>query len=310
MEIVFSRPGYLWFLLSVILLIVIHLFTLKSVRRKALKFANFDAIARVTGRPLLTSNAVLVFLRGLVLVFFTFSLAQTTLYYLGDSTDFTFVIAIDSSSSMTADDFNPNRLEASKEEALNFIDGLDAQTRIGVLSFSGSSLVEQGITDNMEDVKSAIKKIKLSEVGGTDLGEAIVTSVNMLREEDKSKVIILLTDGQSNVGINVKEALVYAVENEVIIYPIGVASEQGGKILGLDIISTINDNELTTIAENSGGRYYRVNDREGLVNAYKEISKANRERISLNLDPILMSLALIILFFEWALMNTKFRTLP
>jgi Ca-activated chloride channel family protein len=310
MEVVFSRPMYLWFLLSVAILVVVHFFTLKTVKRKALKFANFDAISRVTGKPLLTSNTILVFLRAIVLIFFSFSLAQTTLYYLGDSNDFSFVVAIDSSSSMTADDFTPNRLEASKTEAIGFIDGLTSDTRVGVLSFSGSSFVQLDMTNNLGDVKDAIKKIGISDVGGTDLGEAIITAVNMLRSEEKSKVIVLLTDGQSNVGVDVKDAITYAVENEIIVYPIGVASEQGGKILGLEIISKINDPELTTIAENTGGEYYRVEDKDGLAKAYSEISKANRERIGLDLDPILMAIALILLFFEWALMNTKFRTLP
>ncbi|MDD5178042.1 MAG: VWA domain-containing protein [Candidatus Nanoarchaeia archaeon] len=310
MEVVFSRPMYLWFLLSVAILIVVHFFTLKTVKRKALKFANFDAISRVTGKPLLTSNTILVFLRAIVLIFFSFSLAQTTLYYLGDSNDFSFVVAIDASSSMTADDFTPNRLEASKTEAIDFIDGLTSDTRVGVLSFSGSSFVQLDMTNNLGDVKETIKEIGISDVGGTDLGEAIITAVNMLRSEEKSKVIVLLTDGQSNVGVDVKDAITYAVENEVIVYPIGVASEEGGKILGLEILSKINDPELTTIAENTGGKYYRVEDKEGLAEAYSEISKANRERIGLDLDPILMAIALILLFFEWALMNTKFRTLP
>ncbi|MDD5331802.1 MAG: VWA domain-containing protein [Candidatus Nanoarchaeia archaeon] len=286
------------------------MFTIKKVKRKALKFANFDAIARVTGRPLLTQSAFLVFFRALILLCITLALAQTTLYYLGESTEFSYVMAIDSSSSMTADDFEPSRLEASKKEAMDFINGLDAKARMGVISFSGSTFIEKEVTDNLGEVKDTISKIQISEVGGTDMGEAIITSVNSLIEEKKSKVIILLTDGQSNVGIDVKEAIKYAVENEVIIYAIGVASEEGGKIYGLDIISTINDNELTTIAENTGGKYYRAADRDGLNKAYDEISKANRERIGLELDPIFISIALIVLFVEWVLMNTKYKTIP
>jgi Ca-activated chloride channel family protein len=310
MEIIFKQPIYLWFLISIFLLILVHLFTLKYVRRRALKFANFEAIARVTGKQILSQNVSLLAIRILTLILVVLALSGTTIQYVGQSSDFDFVLAIDSSSSMSSDDFNPNRLEAAKREAINFVNSLSAKTKVGIVSFSGISLIEQDLTDDLDMIKDSIKKIKISEVGGTDLGEAIVTSSNLLIKSDRAKVIILLTDGQSNVGIPVEEAIAYAFSYQIIIYPIGIATEKGGRIAGVETVSKINENTLNTIAFNTDGTYYRATDQQSLADAYKKVASSTRESLTIDLTMLLMTLALLLLFVEWALVNTKYRTIP
>lgn len=310
MEIRFANPIYLWFLISVILLVIVHFYTLKHAKRKALKFANFDAISRITGNEVLTKNLVILFIRTFALAFTVLAIAGTTLYYTGETSNYNFVLALDASSSMSADDFQPNRFEVAKSEAIKFVDSIQTKTKIGVVSFSGTSFVEKELTDDYVVVKETIQNLQIKEVGGTDLGEAIVTSINVLNTDNKAKVIILLTDGRSNVGTPLEEAITYANEKYVKIHTIGMGTEEGGKIAGLAAVSTLDEESLQNIAKATEGNYYRATDDYTLSKAYQDIIEQTKQRLTLNLSPILMLFAILLLFTEWALISTKYRTIP
>lgn len=310
MEIVFANPIYLWFLASFPILIMLHFISLKHLKRKSIKFANFEAIERVTGGQLLSKNIGLLYLRLTILLLIVLAVSGTVLWYYGQSSDYSYVLAIDSSTSMLTDDILPSRLDAAKNAALSFIDSLAAKTEIGIISFSGTSFVEQEPTTDLANVKIAINNIEAQRVGGTDFSEAIITSANLMVDSGKAKVIILLTDGQSNVGAPIMEAINYAKENRVLIHTIGVGTREGGKILGLDLISKLDELTLKSIASNTGGEYYRATDQESLTATYKDIAASTRERVSIELSPMFMMFALILLFTEWILVNTKYRTIP
>lgn len=299
MEIIFVRPIYLWLLLGLVLLILIHFYSARYARKKALKFANFEAIARVTGIPLLKSNISLLILRLITLLFIILALSGTILWYSGKVSDFNFVLALDASSSMLSNDFSPNRLEAAKLEAINFIDSIGGMVKMGVLSFSGTTFVEQELTTDKYKVKEAIKNLQIKTIGGTNLGGAIINAGNLLLIEDKPRVIILLTDGQSNVGVELGDAIAYANKNHITIHTIGVATEEGGSFGGLDVVSRLDEESLRLIALNTEGNYYRAKDKASLAEAYKEISALSQQRISIDLSPILILFAMFLLFVEW-----------
>ncbi len=312
MEIIFQNPIYLWFLISIGLLLIVHVFTLKHVKRRALNFANFDAIARVTGKKILSQNTPLLSIRIFTLLFATLALAGTTLVYTGQSNEFSFVLAIDASGSMTSTDFLPTRLEAAKKEAISFVNSLSSYTKVGLISFSGTSFIEEELTTDLDKIKNSINKVEIKKIGGTDLGEVIITSVNMLSKEPKSKVLIILTDGRSNVGVDIREAIPYAIKNEVLIYTIGIATKSGGTIKGIpqELLLKLDSETLQTISFNTGGKYFEATDETSLTKAYREISRSTRELITLDLTFLFMTLTLLLLFIEWALVNTKYRTIP
>ncbi|UCD03646.1 MAG: VWA domain-containing protein, partial [Candidatus Woesearchaeota archaeon] len=137
MEIRFSDPEYLRILIIIPIIIAFHFFSVNYKKRRALNFANFDAIERITGTELISKNIVLLVLNIVIATVLIFSAAGLTLWYAEPVSSFNYVIGIDSSKSMEADDFYPNRLEFAKATAIDFVRSLPDTTNVGVISFSG-----------------------------------------------------------------------------------------------------------------------------------------------------------------------------
>jgi len=309
MEITFFKPEYLWFLFVIPVLIIVHFASLKSTRRKALKFANFEAIERVTGGQILSKNLFLLFMRLLIVFLFVLALAGTTYWYSGPGSNFNFVLAIDASSSMLVNDLSPNRLEAAKLRAEEFLNSISENSKVGIVSFSGTSFVEIEPTSEFSQVKMAIRSIQAKNVGGTDIGEALITSTNLLMQDDKSGVIILLTDGQNNAGVAVNDALDYLKTKSIIVYPIGIGTDEGGGYVG-NVSLKLDEESLKIIAQSTEGKYFRAKTDESLRDIYKQISAITETRIKRELGVSFFVISLILVLIEWVMINTKYRTIP
>jgi len=309
MEIIFNHPSYLWFLLVLPLLFITHFLSIKAIKRKALKFANFEAISRVTGKQILSFNMGLLFVRILIFLLIVFSVSGITLWYSGLGSDFDFVLAIDASSSMLVEDFSPNRIEAAKLSAMSFLNEISTNNNVGIVTFAGTSFVDQTLTNDFDQARYIIDNIEVKKTGGTNLGDAIVSSVNLLIGSDKGKTIILLTDGQSNVGLPLEEAVEYASSKQTTIYTIGIGTTEGGNYIG-DVLLKLDENSLRNIAGSTDGNYYLADSKESLDQAYKEIANLTETRIKRDLAITFLLLAFILLLLEWLLINTKYRTIP
>ncbi|MFH0831560.1 MAG: VWA domain-containing protein [archaeon] len=311
MEIVFKNPAYLWFLWALLVIILLHFVTLKHVKRRALKFANFEAIERVSGTEIFSKNILLLYLRLVIVTCIILAAAGTTIFYTGKSSTFDYSLAIDASSSMLSEDVYPNRLEVAKDAAIIFIDSLQGRAEIAVISFSGSSFVEQELTSDMIKIKSAISAINIKYIGGTDILDAVVTSVDALLSGKNLKTIILLTDGQLNIG-TIDDTIEYAKKNSVTIHTIGLGTEEGGQLQMGDykLYSKLDTDSLKSLAYNTGGTYHETKNKNELVQAYREIMTNTSVRLSFNASITLIFIALALLLTEWFLVNTRYRTLP
>ncbi|NOZ80212.1 MAG: VWA domain-containing protein [DPANN group archaeon] len=316
-DIVFQNPGYLWLLIAIPLIIITHFFLLRHLKTRAWKFSNFEAIRRVTGASpstknsfLLSKNYLLLLIKVFILLAMILSIAGPVLNYFGTATEHNFVLAIDASSSMLADDFDPNRFVVAKKTAIEFIDSISGSTRVGLVSFAGVAYAEKQLTDDKRDIEKTIATLNIKKVGGTDLGAAIITSVNILMTDDKPKSIILLTDGRSTVGTDVMEGIDYARANSVSVFTIGVATTKGGSFLRLDALSTLDEKTLKQIADMTGGKYFAASDEASLRNAFQNIAAVTQQPLSLKLRFPFILLALALIFVEWGLINTRYRTLP
>lgn len=305
-EVVFAKTVYLWLLGIVPVLIFVHFYSLRYGKKQALKFANYEAIRRVTGEQVLTKNVFLLLMRLVAVVFLILAAAGTAVWYIGTATEFDMVIAMDASSSMLAEDYNPNRLEAAKSAMAVFAQSLPGHISIGLVTFSGASYIQLKPTDNMIEVIKAIEGVEIEKLGGTDLGQAIITAANLMPKEGP-RVVVLLTDGQDNVGISPEEGLDYIKGDKIVVHTIGMATAEGAPIGDISATFRLDEKTLRKIAESTNGRYFRPVDEESLKNAFLSIASFKDSPIKKDLSLYLLVIAVGFLFIEWGLISTKYK---
>ena len=238
------------------------------------------------------------------------------------------VMSIDVSASMLAKDLRPNRLEALKAVAADFIDGRP-NDRIGLVEYAGEAYTKTPITSDKSIVQRSLRDIKYNTIieGGTAIGMGLATSVNRLKDSRaKSKVIILLTDGVNNGGfIDPKIASELAVEYGIKVYTIGLGTNgmalspvrmnpNGTFRYGRQQVE-IDEKLLKEIADVTGGKYFRATNNKKLVEIYKEINKLEKTEVEekkyYNYDekyrPLVL-LAGLLLLIELLLRHTIFRS--
>jgi len=306
----FTQPQFLWAFVSLPILVAVHYLTFNYAKSRAFEFSNFQALVRVSKGFKVQKNILLLVIRIITLISIILAISGMTFWYKGEGSDFDFILAIDASSSMLTEDYEPNRLESAKETALFFIDNVPAETKIGVLSFAGTSFIKQNLIDDRFLIKQAIKGMEAEQVGGTDLGDAIVTGTNMLFNSDKGRAVVLLTDGRSNVGIFLDDALEYVKKSHVLVHAVGVGTEEGGFIQNVTAALKLDEESLKKISSETGGLYFIAENKEKLKEAFDQISRSTAKLVSINLSVILLLVALGLSLLDWSLINTSFKRIP
>ena len=238
------------------------------------------------------------------------------------------MLAIDLSSSMLAKDFEPDRLEVSKEVAVDFVKKRPYD-RMGLAVFAGEAFTQCPLTTDQNILTDFLESLAVGTLAdGTAIGMGLATAVNRLKDsESKSKIVILLTDGVNNTGyIDPETASQIAEEYEVKVYTIGVGSQgnamtpvnrrsNGQYIFRMSRVQ-IDEALLKEISKNTGGRYFRATDRDDLENIYAEIDRLEKTEIEVNVfkryeDEFrnFLILGLILLFAELILRNTVLNVL-
>ncbi|MBN1181228.1 MAG: VWA domain-containing protein [Bacteroidales bacterium] len=237
------------------------------------------------------------------------------------------VIALDISGSMLARDFNPDRLEASKEVAMDFISGRPMD-RIGLVVFSGESFTQCPLTTDhavLDNLFSGIKSGMIED--GTAIGLGLATSINRLKDSKAvSKVIILLTDGVNNMGsIAPVTAAEIAKAFKIRVYTIGVGKrgmapypvQTFGGIQYQNIPVEIDEDVLQKIADMTNGKYFRATNNEKLKEIYQEIDQLEKSKIDVKHfskkqeEYLYYAIAAgLLLIIEIVLRNTLFRKIP
>lgn len=202
------------------------------------------------------------------------------------------MLAIDVSESMLAKDFSPNRIEAAKKVAEEFVD-MRPDDRIGLVVFQAEAFTQVPLTTDHRVVKNAIRELKSGLLeSGTAIGMGLATAANRLKGSTAvSKVVVLLTDGENNRGaINPLDAAAMAKTIGVRVYTIGQGTK--GKALTPVYINRdgsyqydyvdveIDEESLAAIAESTGGKYYRATSADKLKNVYEEIDKLEKTKFN------------------------------
>lgn len=237
------------------------------------------------------------------------------------------VMAIDVSGSMRAEDLKPNRLEALKRVAAQFIKERP-NDRIGLVQYAGESYTKTPITSDKAIVLRSLQEIDFSTIleDGTAIGTGLGTAVNRLKDSKaKGKVIILLTDGVNNSGfIDPKIASELAAEYDIKVYTIGLgtngmamypAMTQNGDIQRIRVKVEIDEDLLKEIAQVTGGKYFRATDSNKLAEIYDEINKLEKTDVEefkyYNYQEMyrpLILLAFGLLLIEFLLRSTLFKS--
>ena len=237
------------------------------------------------------------------------------------------VLALDISTSMTAEDFVPNRFEAARRVASEFVDGR-ASDRVGLVVFAARAYTQAPLTLDYRFLQRMLGEVRIGLVeDGTAIGTALATATARLRDSDaESKVVILLTDGQNNRGeVDPLTAAEAAEALGVRVYAIGVGSEKGGRgrsrlPFGGSLLSPsaeVDEEALQAVAAQTGGRYYRATDTEALREIYDAIGALEtteiEETVFLDVDekyPLALWPALALAALAVALSTTRLRTVP
>lgn len=203
------------------------------------------------------------------------------------------MLTLDISGSMRALDFEPNRLEASKKVALEFVDGRKTD-RIGLVVFGGESFLQCPLTIDYDVLKNIIGQMEIipEEYDGTAIGLAISNAINRLRDSDgKSKIIILLSDGANNSGeIDPLTAAQFAKEFNIKIYTIAMG--RNGRVMmpisngvfgaaAMPVDMKVDDKLLQSIAEATGGKFFKADTEEKLKAIWEEISNMETTEIKM-----------------------------
>jgi Ca-activated chloride channel homolog len=287
----FANPEFLWLL---VLLPLVAYFVWWRRRRMVteLQFSSLQPFENTpkSFRERLRHSPVALRLMALLCLIVALARPQSISSRQNVSTEgIDIVLLLDISGSMLAEDFTPNRIEAAKQVAEDFIDGRQ-NDRIGLVIFSGVSFTQCPLTTDYTVLKHLLSQVKNGMVvDGTAIGMAIANGVNRLKDSKaKSKVMILLTDGVNNRGeIDPLTAAKIAATYGIRIYTVGVGAQGEAPYpvqtpFGIRrqlIPADLDEKSLSTIAEMTGGKYFRATDNEKLKAIYKEIDKMERTKI-------------------------------
>jgi Ca-activated chloride channel family protein len=237
------------------------------------------------------------------------------------------VMAVDISGSMLAEDLKPNRLEAAKDVAIDFIDGRP-NDRVGLVVFAGETFTQVPLTTDHTVLKNLFAEVKSGMIeDGTALGDGLATAVSRLRDSKAiSKVIIILTDGVNNAGaVDPVSAAEIAELYGIRIYAIGVGSQGtapypvqtafGIRYQNMEV--EIDEELLQKVADMTEGKYFRATSNTKLKSIYEEIDTLEKSKIDVtefhkkSEEFWLLALVALLLFsLEIILRNTIFRTTP
>ncbi|AOW18050.1 aerotolerance regulator BatA [Polaribacter vadi] len=326
----FLNPEFLWLLILIPLLAVWYFF----VRKKDAAVLTVPSIKGFKTKSSIISKLkpILGLLRLLALAAIIIALARPRNVSVSKKTKsnkgIDIVMAIDVSASMLARDLKPNRLEALKKVAVDFVDRRP-NDRIGIVVYAGESFTQTPITSDKGIVKRTISSLQWGQLdGGTAIGMGLGSGVNRLKESKaKSKVIILLTDGVNNSGnIDPRTATELAKELGIKVYTIGIGTNgmadfpwskdpRTGLLNFRKQQVEIDEALLKDIAKETNGKYFRATDNETLKEIYDEIDKLEKTKIEefkyYNYQEMyrdLVFLALGFLLLEFLLRNTLFKS--
>ncbi|MFA4868230.1 MAG: VWA domain-containing protein [Pedobacter sp.] len=322
----FANKGFLWLLIIIPLMIGWNIWR-KNKLQGSLRMSAVKGFSSVKKSKYASLRHYGIVLRILAFIALILALArpQSAFSWQNSTTEgIDIIIATDISGSMLAEDLKPNRLEAGKQIAIDFIKDRP-EDRIGLVIFSGESFTQCPLTIDHDVLINLFAEINNGMIeDGTAIGMGLATAVNRLKESDaKSKVVILLTDGSNTTGsIPPLTAAEIAKQMNVRVYTVGVGTKGYAPYpvktpFGTEyqqVPVTIDEGVLKNIAKLTGGQYFRATNNATLKKIYQQIDQLEKAKIAVTqyhkkterFVPFLL-IALGLLMLEFLLRNTIFK---
>ena len=326
----FASPYFLW-LLAVIPLMVVYYVWRTRQGGASIQVSTIDGVAEAPRTVRYYLRHLPFALRCAAVALLIVALARPQSVDEGSTSNtegIDIVLAIDISTSMLAQDLQPDRIQAAKQVAGNFITDRPGD-RIGLVAFAGEAFTQSPLTTDQGTLQTLLGRLRSGVVeDGTAIGNGLATAINRLRESDaKSKVIILLTDGVNNQGqIAPMTAAEIAKAQGIRVYTIGVGSEGMAPYPAIDMFGNltfvnqkveIDEKVLKAISDMTGGKYFRATDKDKLKAVYNEINQLEKSKIEVTehisyhelfLTWVLAALGL--LMAEFLLSNLVLKRIP
>lgn len=295
----FEYPHLLWLEIIPALLILHYLYMELGGRRPHLRVSTITPWMKAGRSPMNIVRHIPFVLRILTLTMLVIAIARPRSSEQIDRTDtegIDIVLAMDVSTSMLARDFEPDRISAAKDIAIEFI-AQRPSDRMGIVVFAGESYTQCPLTTDRSTLINLMKEVSTDLIeDGTAIGNGLATAVARIKDSDaKSRVVILLTDGVNNRGeITPQMAAEIAKTYGIRVYTIGVGAKGMAPYpvmtpWGVDIQKVqveIDEELLSEIAETTGGRYFRATDNTKLMEIYSEINKMEKVRTTVDSFPV------------------------
>ncbi len=308
----------------------------KRERLPSVRFSSgrFLTVFKPTLKTIVSKNMIILRVVAIVLMIFALARPQSPIEESRVETEgVDIILAIDTSTSMLAEDFKidrerTNRLEAVKDVVKEFIDGR-ANDRIGIIAFAARAYMVSPLTLDYDWLLQNLERVEIGMIeDGTAIGSGISSAVNRLREtKAKSKLVILLTDGRNNAGrISPSLSAETAKALGIKVYTIGAgtkglapypAKDFFGNLVYKPVKVEIDEDTLIKVASETGGRYFRATDTKSLREIYKEIDEMETTTIEeqgymeyKELFHLFLYPGLFLLLSEIVLSNTLLRRIP
>lgn len=282
----FLQPARLWLLLVVVALIGLYVALQFTKPRYTVRFSNLELLDKVAPkrpgwRRHLTAGAFLLAMTMLVVSF-----AQPVMNVRIPQERTTVMLAFDTSLSMAAEDVEPNRFAAAQAAAKEFIDELPEQLNVGLVSFAGTAKLLVPPTQEHDDIKLAIDNLELDKA--TAIGDAVALSLDVIEDQvaqveegTPDAAIVLISDGETTVGLPTEEAIPLAQEAGIAVSTIAYGTPDGeilvdedGDGVGQLTPVPVNVDELRGLAEDTGGTAYTAESASDLRSVYDQLGSS------------------------------------
>ncbi|MFA4825597.1 MAG: VWA domain-containing protein [Methanoregula sp.] len=301
----FYNPVWLWGLVLIPVLAAAYHFVLKKKKREALVFSNIAFVKSALGDKQKSRRAHLLFaivLAAIALLFIGLADPHIPLDQAKEGVNV--VLAIDDSGSMQASDYPPTRLEAAKNAADTLIKNLEPSDNAGVVIFESGATTAAYLSPDKDRVRQKLGSIT-PKPGQTAIGDGLMLAIDMARSiPNKKSVVILLSDGVNNTGmVTVDEAVAVAQDANIQVFTVGLGSSQpvviGYDWLGKPQNAELDEATLKSVAEKTGGRYFKSVDGQTLSEIYTGLNKVIvREPEETSIRDFFIGGALILILIE------------